>query len=468
MMISTEKEILNMNLILLILLCILEAAFAFTAIIRKTDKKGWQTGRLICNGGQLVLFLIMLIAPGIDMSFRFTGLFVLLIIRILVSFVGFMIIGKKEDKRKRPAIMILSALLSIILISGSLIPSFVFQPYDGLPVSGEYDVAKAAAILVDESRAEGFESDGSKREVPVYFFYPSNAEENKKLPLVVFSHGAFGYYESNFSTYMELASNGYVVVSVEHPYHSIFTHDTSGKMIIADGSFLNGAMGINAEGATEEMIFELSSEWLKLRCDDLNFVIDSVKSAAGDSALPEYWNANAKENENIIAALSMTDTDKIGVMGHSLGGAAAVALGRTRSDIGAVVDLDGTMLGEVIGVENERDILIDEPYTTPILSFDNEEHHFSAKAAREANAPYANNGLHDNTACGYRTYIAGAGHMNYTDLPMFSPPLAKMLGTGTVDASECMITVNRITREFFDSFLKGKGEFIVRECIDIP
>ncbi|MBQ5851909.1 MAG: hypothetical protein IIW54_14020, partial [Lachnospiraceae bacterium] len=31
------------------------------------------------------------------------------------------------------------------------------------------------------------------------------------FPLVVFSHGAFGYYESNTSTYMELASNGYVV-----------------------------------------------------------------------------------------------------------------------------------------------------------------------------------------------------------------------------------------------------------------
>ena len=66
-----------MNTILLILLCIFEAAFAFTAIRRKADKKGWQTGRLICSTGQLGLFIIMLIAPGIDMSFRFMGLFIL-------------------------------------------------------------------------------------------------------------------------------------------------------------------------------------------------------------------------------------------------------------------------------------------------------------------------------------------------------------------------------------------------------
>ncbi|MGN0641555.1 MAG: alpha/beta hydrolase family protein [Huintestinicola sp.] len=454
-----------MNTILLILLCVFEAAFAVTAISRRADKKGWQTGRLICNGGQLGLFLVMLIAPGIDMSFRFMGLFILLLIRIIVAFIGYMMIRNKEEKSKHPAMMILSALLSAVLISGSLIPSFIISDYSGLPLTGEYDVAEANAILIDESRAESFESDGSKREVPVYFFYPANAAEGEGFPLVIFSHGAFGYYESNYSTYAELASNGYVVISTEHPYHSLFTTDTNGNTIIADDSFLNGVMAINAEGVSEETIYELSSQWFKLRADDINFVIDSVKSAADANALPEYW--YTQQSEDIITALAMTDTDKIGVMGHSLGGAAAVSVGRTRSDISAVIDLDGTMLSEVTGVENGKDIINDEPYTTPLLSFDNEEHHFSSIEARENDVPYANNIVHDNAVCGYRTYITGTGHMNYTDLPMFAPPLAKMLGTGSVDPEECMMTVNRIILEFFDSFLKGNGEFSVQECIDI-
>lgn len=63
-----------MNILLLILLCVFEAAFAVTAGGRKCGKKDWQVGRLICNGGQLLVFLIMLIAPGIDLSFRFMGL----------------------------------------------------------------------------------------------------------------------------------------------------------------------------------------------------------------------------------------------------------------------------------------------------------------------------------------------------------------------------------------------------------
>lgn len=454
-----------MNTFLLILLCIFEAAFAFTAISRRADNKGWQTGRLICNAGQLGLFIIMLIAPGIDMSFRFMGLFVLLLLRIIVAFIGFMIVRSKEEKSKHPAMMILSALISVVLISGSLIPSFIISDYSGLPLSGAYEIAEANAILTDNSRTEEFEADGSYREVPVYFYYPANFAEGEKFPLIVFSHGAFGYYESNYSTYAELASNGYVVVSTEHPYHSLFTTDTSGNTIIADASFLNSVMAINAEDVSEEAVYEESSKWLKLRFDDINFVIDSVKSAAGANSLPEYW--YAQQSEDIIKALAVTDTDSIGVMGHSLGGAAAVSIGRLRNDIGAVIDLDGTMLGEVTGVVDGKKIVNDEPYTTPLLSFDNEEHHFASIEARETDVTYSNNVVHDNAVCGYRTYIPGTGHMNYTDLPMFAPPLAKMLGTGSVDAEECMMTVNRVTLEFFDSFLKGKGGFNVPECIEI-
>lgn len=452
-----------MNTLLLILLCAFEAAFAFLAISRKADIKSWKLGRLICNAGQLAVFLVMLIAPGVDLSFRFMGLFVLLLIRIAVAGIGVLIKGKKSGS-KRTVFIITSALLSAALFLLFLVPSYVITDYDGLPVSGKYSVAQANAILVDNSRTEEFETDGTNREVPVYFYYPENAD-NESFPLVVFSHGAFGYNMSNYSTYTELASNGYVVISAEHPYHSLFTLDTSGNTIIVDPSLMNGIMEVNSDGVSEERIFELSSDWLRLRTDDLNFVIDSVKSAAGENALAEFWHTDS--SEDILRALSITDTEKIGVMGHSLGGAAAVELGRTRSDISAVIDLDGTMLGAVTGVENERNIINDQPYTTPLLSFDNEEHHFAAIEAREQDIPYANNIVHDNAVCAYRTYIPNSGHMNFTDLPMYSPVLAGMLGTGSVDAEACMQTINSITLRFFNSFLKEGGEFIVQECTDI-
>ena len=102
-----------------------------------------------------------------------------------------------------------------------------------LPTTGEYSVNEVSGILVDSSRKNPFESDGSDREVPVHFYYPeTDSAESNSFPLILFSHGAFGYYQSNYSTYMELASHGYVVVALDHPHHSFFTKDTAGKTVL--------------------------------------------------------------------------------------------------------------------------------------------------------------------------------------------------------------------------------------------
>ena len=53
--------------------------------------------------------------------------------------------------------------------------------------------------------------------------------------------------------------------------------------------------------------------------------------------------------------------------------------------------------------------------------------------------------------------------MNFTDLPLFSPPLAGLLGTGKRDARECIMTMNRVVLEYFDYYLKEKGELSLQE-----
>ena len=82
---------------------------------------------------------------------------------------------------------------------------------------------------------------------------------------------------------------------------------------------------------------------------------------------------------------------------------------------------------------------------------------------KEAGYVYVNNVILDNAVNGYETYFKGAAHMNFTDLPLFSPPLAKLLGTGEVDAGECIDQVNALVLGFFDSFLKDTGAFSVKE-----
>ena len=50
-----------------------------------------------------------------------------------------------------------------------------------------------------------------------------------------------------------------------------------------------------------------------------------------------------------------------------------------------------------------------------------------------------------------------AGHMDFTDLPMFSPFLGGLLGSGDVDNEAFMNTVNSIVLNWFDYYLKGEG-----------
>ena len=78
-----------------------------------------------------------------------------------------------------------------------------------------------------------------------------------------------------------------------------------------------------------------------------------------------------------------------------------------------------------------------------------------------------NNVVLANATDGFCTHIAGTMHMDYTDLPLFSPVLASLLGSGSLDKTECIETMNRIILEFFDCYLKGEGEFRVQECYDL-
>lgn len=370
---------------------------------------------------------------------------------------------KKMNKKICIPLIIIAIVIVLIALAITLVPKLLFADYNGLPTTGPYDVAQTSAILIDDNRIETFETDGSYREVPAYFYYPVLEEgETENCPLVIFSHGAFGYYQSNTSTYMELASNGYVVISLDHPYHSFFTKDTSGKTITVDPTFIQDVMRVSDGKASETETIALSHEWMDLRLGDMNFVIDTVKEAKETAQLSEtnWYVADETTGKTILEVLAMTDTETIGLMGHSLGGASSVTMGRTRDDIDAVIDLDGTMLGEELAYENGEYVFYEEEYPIPLLSVNSELHH---QECEEVEALYVNNVVIANAKDSQYTYFVGSAHMNFTDLPLFSPPLARMLGVGEVDPTECIMNMNEVVRNYFDYYLKGEGELTIQE-----
>lgn len=468
-----------MEIAFLLLLCVLEAAFAARTFFGGRDKGKWYKERNIARAVELGCFFLFLLLPAVHFDFRFRLCFWLLVVRLVLAFIAWMrwktitlrgaakhlnlLCGpahNKENGTLTAAGLICRLAGTVLVFTVAMIPAFVFTGYEGLDTTGAYQVKQAQAILVDNGREEHFEQDGSKREVPVYFYYPDVREGT--FPLVVFSHGAFGWYQSNMSTYMELAGNGYVVVSLDHPYHSLFTKDTAGKTVTVNPEFLGEVQYINQDTASEEEVLALSSKWLSLRTADMNFVLDTIKEAKDSGCLTEAWHTGGTETA-VLQAVVLADCEKTGVMGHSLGGAAAVSLGRARDDIGAVIDLDGTMLGEELAYAEGAYVFEEEPYPVPLLSIDNEEHH---ELAKEAGTAYVNAAVLGNAKDGRNCYFKGSGHLNFTDLPMYSPFLAGLLGTGSIDSEACIRQMNGIILQYFNYYLKGEGEIILQECYE--
>lgn len=345
--------------------------------------------------------------------------------------------------RRCVIIALLAAVLFLIL------RRILFPPYRQPQITGDHQVETGEFTWVDENRTDPYSDTGEKRALTVKFWYP---KEEGSYPLIVFSHGAFGVIDSNYSTCMELASNGYVVASIGHPYHAMFVKDVNGKTTYADMDFVKSVYTGSGDydPETEQKVYENSREWMALRTADENFVLDTILEMA------------RQEDEH---PFSLIDQEKIGLFGHSMGGASSVQLGRERTDIDAVIDLEGTMLGEYTGFENGIETYREEPYPVPLLDVNSKRTYDAVDKMKEELADtvpdwqYVNFYVGEHAAADYRAVVfQDAGHLNFTDLPLISPFLAKILGVGKVDAKECIENVNQMVLTFFDYYLKNEGE----------
>lgn len=386
----------------------------------------------------------------IDWSFQWYLLGALLFIFAIIG--GIRLVTKKFGKKLYERWRVISKGIAMLLVfSFVTIPAIVFPQYEDPDITGGYKVKTSSYTFTDTNRIERFTDTGENRKLTVEFWYPEEAEE--KYPLIIFSHGAFGVKMSNASTFMELASNGYIVCSIDHPYHAAGTVDIDGNLTIGSSEFMQEVIDANSEIYSEKEQFQLFEKWMNLRTDDIDFVIDII----------------LKNTENNSAEIyDLIDTNKIGLMGHSLGGAASVQLGRERKDISAVINLDGSMLGEYSINGNESIVINEEPYPLPLLNFYSEYVINELKANPEY--VYPNKYISSISPKAFQICIKGSNHMSYTDLPLFSPLLANQLSgisggstKANVDEYYCIETMNKLVLEFFNCYVKGEGLFAAKE-----
>ena len=426
-----------LGIITLIVALCAQAAF----LVVRMATKSWQPrATYFARIAAFLTFSLLTLAGVYRWGFRWMGLFLLLTVLALFSVLYFVRRTKKE-RQYRGHRVVFSFIGGCLLVSFCILPGVLFPQFTEVAPTGSFDVATKSITLVDESRPDPFFPSGENRKLTVQFWYPAIEENTGAFPLVIFSHGAFGFRGSNRSTFEDLASNGYVVCSIDHSHHAFFAQHADGSSTPVNLDFLNDAVNITNGLYDEKTSFDKTHEWLALRTADMNFVLDEI-----------LHNESGKMPEDLS---SLIDPDKIGLSGHSLGGATAAQLGRERRDVDAVAVLDGTMFGEEVAFENGSAVLNEHPYPVPLLNLYNDGHYNDAQAQ---GLSYDNLSASAHAVEAYDVVIRGSGHLNFTDLPLFSPALARIMGTGQVDSRYCIETLNQIVLEFFNHTLKGSAD----------
>lgn len=400
-----------------------------------------STARSIMRISAFATFILLVKASIIEWSIRWYAFAALLLTWALLGATA--LVRKANDGRPfRSGNAIRRSVLALLVVLLALSPALVFPQYKPLETTGEYSVETVTYTYIDGSRIETYSNAGELRKLTVQYWYPENA--CGKHPFVVFSHGSLGVKSSNLSLYRELASHGYVVCSIDHTYQCLFTTDTSGNISLLDRSFMREILAEDAK-SDKAQSYEYYQKWMGVRTGDLNFVIDYALGQAGSS------------DPNHVYAL--IDTTQIGVMGHSLGGSAALGIGRTRHDVGAVIALESPFLCDIVGVNNGEFVWNEETYPTPVLNIysDSSWGHLDEWPQYAVSSKL----LVDTEATAYTVHVQGAGHLTLTDLALTSPFLTRMLNRqkAGIHTEYCLTTIGQLALEFFDCYLKGTGAF---------
>jgi predicted dienelactone hydrolase len=437
---------INMGTLFLIIAFLIETSFAAYCIITKSNHRNIRSFARIGVFGAFVFFTLILV---IQWSFRWYGVAILLLIWAALG--AWTLIGKQEDKKGyKTGQVVINAIGALLLVIIATTPELIFPQHKSPKMTGKYMVATAKFTYTDPSRIETFTHTGENRKVNVEFWYPKDGDDS--YPLVVFSHGSFGIKTSNTSTFLELASNGYVVCSIDHPYHSLYTIDSDRHLITVDPSFVQEVTGANNGKYDESAIYKLEQKWMNLRTTDINFVLDTILARSKDSSSEPVY--------------QRIDSQKIGLMGHSLGGAAVAQVARERNDISAVINLDADMLGEYLDYTDGKYTINEKVYPVPILNIFADDMIKLMDAIKDPNAVIAVKHVIARAPNAFEVDLIGTNHMSVTDLPLVSPVFVSVINASVpkaggyeVDAFSTIEKMNNTVLKFFNVFLKDQGTF---------
>lgn len=360
--------------------------------------------------------------------------------------------------------------ISVFLILLTLLTLFLFPKTELPKPSGDFAIGTQTFELEDLTRDEEYSEDqGAKRKIKYQVWYPTDSTKNLKqakwlaegnlvprtlvksllipmpsfildqvakidsnsyknahlsqelqeYPILIISHGWRGFRELHADFAEDLASNGYIVFSIDHSYGSEAVKFEDGSVAYLNQKALPRIARPSTFGKAAVKLAINYGRDVKMVLDDL-----------------EVLN---KEDDDFKERLAL---DKIALLGHSAGGAGDVYTGLRDKRVKALIGLDAWMK-PLDPAELEKGLKM------PSLFLRSEQW-----KKRENNKALAR--LLQNSTDARVVEMRQIKHLDFPMVYMFSP-YTKYIGlTGRLGGRKSSKIQMEIVRDFLDQHLKDK------------
>ncbi|MEV0250267.1 hypothetical protein AB0H76_26965 [Nocardia sp. NPDC050712] len=344
--------------------------------------------------------------------------------------------------------------------------------------SGEYDVGTTTLHLIDDTRPDPFVPERS-RELMVSVFYPAAdvaryprahyvstallpelekqagvqlpglltnaytdapARPGETYPVVFYSPGAGVSRIWAAGLAEDLASRGYVVVTMDHSYETDPGVEFPGGRVLPPVRF-------------PAFDREVRREYLAARLADTRFVLDAV------TELARGVNPDAGRRALPPGLDRAPDLERVGMVGHSLGGFVAVEAMHEDRRIDAAVDLDGQL-----GIDEEFGRSVTAGVDRPVLVLTSAQ----IEEVGDANPSLA---AFWQRGTGWKRQLTmrDSAHYDYTDMPLFIPEPARRAAAtyaGPISAARSSALTRTYVAAMFDRFLRDRPSALLDQPTD--
>jgi len=251
------------------------------------------------------------------------------------------------------------------------------------------------------------------------------------LPVIIFSHGITGSRHLHQALFEHLSSRGYIVIALDHSYDSNLTVFPDGR--IAD---------YRSELTAHPDSVQIRENQINTRVQDIIFILNQLTKI---------------QNNEIRCPLSGNiNLEKMAIGGHSFGGATAIQSTKVDKRIQACFVFDGW-------INPVPDQTIKSGLRKPFFAM-------GRPSWRDSDYPdnydLLNKLVSNSSEPNYNILIKNTLHLDYTDIPLYSPIIKYVMDVGDLPPSISHSLINQLTFAFLEVHLMGKPEQFYKSLLD--